>query len=144
METKTCTQCGIDKPLEDYYDKLSECKPCKIARDVERSRRDPRSRMVATARYRSKQLGIPCDITKDDIEIPEYCPLLGIKLKSVGDGKRSNSSPSLDKLDPTKGYVKGNVWVISDKANRMKQDLTLDMMRHMIETIENKLKENDQ
>jgi hypothetical protein len=46
-----------------------------------------------------------------------------LPLKSSG-GYQSDGSPSLDRIDPKKGYVKGNVAVISYKANRIKQDAT--------------------
>lgn len=58
-----------------------------------------------------------------DLEWPEYCPILGVKLERGGD--RSNS-PSLDRIDPSVGYVKGNVRVISKLANGMKQNATFD------------------
>ena len=53
--------------------------------------------------------------------VPEYCPILGIKLKS---GKESSidSSPSLDRIIPEMGYVRGNVHVISNKANTIKNN----------------------
>jgi hypothetical protein len=43
--------------------------------------------------------------------------------------KRSDNSPSLDRLVPEKGYVAGNVRVISDKANRLKGDRTLSQLQ---------------
>jgi hypothetical protein len=56
-----------------------------------------------------------------DIVIPEYCPLLGIKIETRKAGKGAQDcSPSLDRIDNTKGYEKENVWVISWLANRMK------------------------
>lgn len=54
--------------------------------------------------------------------MPIYCPVLGIKL--VPGGQIKDHSPSLDRIDNTKGYVKGNVHVISDRANRLKSDGT--------------------
>lgn len=79
--------------------------------------------MLKSAQVRSKQEGIPCTITVDDIVIPEYCPVLGIAL--VPSSRRSrDESPSLDKIDPDQGYVPGNVQVISNKANTMKSSAT--------------------
>lgn len=63
------------------------------------------------------------------------CPLLGIAVFS-GKGKMSNSSPTLDRIVPSKGYVQGNVWVISQLANRMKSDLTVAQLRHFLHVIE--------
>ena len=75
--------------------------------------------MFQLAKHRAKTKGIPFDIEISDIIIPEICPILGLPLKTTIDGNR-DLSPSLDRIDNTKGYVKGNVQVISFKANNMK------------------------
>ena len=86
--------------------------------------------MLNSARERAKKKGIPFDLSPDDIRIPEVCPPLGIHLQR-GRGKNgpSPNSPSLDRKDPSKGYARGNVWVISWKANRIKMDATGDEIR---------------
>ena len=54
-------------------------------------------------------------------------PVLGIPINiSLGRGRRQPDSPSLDKFYPEKGYVKGNIQVISWRANRIKSDGTSD------------------
>lgn len=60
-----------------------------------------------------------CNLAAEDIIIPAMCPLLGIPLQ-FAKGQPKLNSPSVDCIDPTKGYVKGNVWVISKMANTMK------------------------
>jgi hypothetical protein len=42
----------------------------------------------------------------------------------VGAGRVHDGSPTLDRIDNAKGYVKGNVCVISKKANTMKNNAT--------------------
>jgi hypothetical protein len=66
---------------------------------------------------------VPFSISVQSIVIPATCPVLGIPI-ILGE-KRSENSPSLDRLVPENGYVPGNVRVISDKANRLKGDRTL-------------------
>jgi hypothetical protein len=70
---------------------------------------------------RAKRLGLEFNITAEDITIPERCPVLGLKLAS----NSGDASPSVDRMDSTKGYVKGNVRVISWRANNLKSDATL-------------------
>ena len=65
--------------------------------------------------------------TSEAIEYPKVCPVLGIELDWGMNGNQPNS-PSLDRIDPTKGYVKGNVMMMSALANRMKQDATLKQL----------------
>jgi hypothetical protein len=88
-------------------------------------------KMVERARARSKRKGLDCTITTDDVSIPTHCPILGIELAAnfgAGRGKASAASPSLDRIDNTKGYVPGNVQVISKQANAAKSDLTPEQL----------------
>lgn len=71
------------------------------------------------SRLRSRKRKGKCNLTADDIVIPAMCPLLGIPLQ-FATGQPQLNSPSVDCIDPTKGYVRGNVWVISKMANTMK------------------------
>lgn len=82
--------------------------------------------LVKAAKQRSKKYGIPFNITYEDIYIPEFCPVLGIKIiKNNGKGHTSNSA-SIDRIIPELGYVKGNVIVVSFKANSIKTNATPD------------------
>jgi hypothetical protein len=80
------------------------------------------------AKQRAKKQGVPFDLDPlymKEIGIPDICPVLGIEInRSPGDGsgERNDNSPSLDKFIPSLGYVKGNVHVISWRANRLKND----------------------
>jgi hypothetical protein len=71
------------------------------------------------ARHRALKKGIEFNIEISDIVIPETCPILGLPIKKLIDGNR-DLSPSLDRIDNAKGYIKGNIQVISFKANAMK------------------------
>lgn len=87
------------------------------------------------ARARAKKLELPFTITIDDIVIPNFCPILGIELKK-GEGKSHDNSPSLDRIIPSLGYVPGNIQVISYRANRIKNDATLDELRKLVAHLE--------
>jgi hypothetical protein len=85
-------------------------------------KRNVASRLCSIAKQRSKKRNVEFSITKEDITVPEFCPILGIKLEmnnGTGAGGKDNSY-SLDRIDQSKGYIKGNVQVISHKANSMK------------------------
>lgn len=79
-------------------------------------------RLLGEARKRAKAKGLPMTIGPSDIVVPSVCPVLGIPL--AFDGPRENW-PSLDRLDNSKGYIAGNVFVISYRANKIKNDSTL-------------------
>lgn len=92
-------------------------------------------RMLRCARSRAKQQNIPFDLTADDIIIPEFCPILGLKLE-IASGKAEDNSPSLDKIIPSLGYVKGNICVISNRANRIKYNASLDELKKVVSFLE--------
>jgi hypothetical protein len=92
-------------------------------------------KMLARAKSRAKKNNLPFNIELDDIVIPERCPLLGIKIEST-EVRNSPNNPSLDKIIPEKGYIKGNVWVISNRANTLKNDATLSELKTLVENLE--------
>ena len=83
----------------------------------------PEKCLLKAAKSRAKKNGLPFNIDVTDIVIPEFCPILGIKLVRSTTGWMPDT-PSLDKVLPHLGYVKGNVQVISGKANLMKNNAT--------------------
>lgn len=94
-------------------------------RAADRVARRPELRLIDKAKERAKARGFEFSITADDIKVPEICPLLGIPLKH-GVGMVSPSSPTLDRIDQARGYTPDNVWVISYRANRIKNDATVE------------------
>lgn len=86
-------------------------------------------KMLNRAKTRAKKNNIPFSITEKDIVIPEYCPIMGIKLEHHrGRPGAYKSSPSLDKIIPELGYVPGNVRVISQLANQCKGNASIEEM----------------
>jgi|APCry1669189440_1035222.scaffolds.fasta_scaffold17672_2 hypothetical protein len=79
--------------------------------------------MWSRAKKRAEEKDLPFDIEVSDIIIPDVCPVLGIKFSVSKNGKGpGDTSPSLDRIDGNLGYTKGNIKVISFKANRIKSD----------------------
>tara|TARA_R110000787_G_C13114994_1_gene414101 strand:- start:76 stop:522 length:447 start_codon:yes stop_codon:yes gene_type:complete len=134
MYEKTCATCGEIKSKDLFHNDVKqtdrlrgECKECARKRNRESYQNDPRVGMLRGAKYRSKNSGIPFDLDKDAITIPDQCPVLGIPLFfTYGSRATKDNQPSLDRLDPSKGYVRGNVAVISFRANRIKSNATSD------------------
>lgn len=98
---------------------------------------DCRVYILQASRARAKRRGFACTIGLADIVLPEFCPVLGLKL-AVGKDRVQRNSPSLDRFDLSKGYIPGNVRVISHRANALKNDGTLKEMRLVVEYMEGK------
>jgi hypothetical protein len=98
---------------------------------------NPQYYLWYVARTRARKYNTEFNIEESDIIIPVYCPILNCKLEK-GEGYLFNAM-SLDRVDNTKGYIKGNVRVISRKANLLKSSLTLDVLENIIKYIKNEI-----
>jgi hypothetical protein len=148
---KACYVCEKLKDLNKFKKDLSGkngraniCKKCHSIECYEKRRANPEAiknqysrtqkwqdahpdfKMFQAAKRRAKQLGLPFEITRKDVIIPEFCPVLGIPLIVGGQRYATANSPSLDRFIPELGYVPGNVMVISHKANTIKSNATAE------------------
>lgn len=87
------------------------------------------------AKRRARQLNVEFDITEDDVVVPDKCPVFGIPFGTLT-GKHALDAPSLDRLDPQKGYIRGNIHVISWRANRLKYNGSLEDFRRLVAWME--------
>lgn len=166
-ELLKCSMCGEYKPQNKFtllrkngkFYRRKQCHECKtkmmrvyrennrehtneIARNSHKRARTrrPKSFLVYYAKRRAIKRGLPFNLTENDIEIPEVCPVLGIKLRNPStdgwDIFSQDNCPSLDRIVPELGYIKGNVKVISKKANTIKSFGTKEEHLKIVEYIE--------
>lgn len=139
----TCKEC--DSEYRKQYMSDPKNRATRNTREVvKRAKKDQRVIMLANAKKRAKLKGLDFDLTKEDIIIPEFCPILGIKLVRADKGFAENSA-SLDRIDNNRGYTRDNVRVISLRANKMKGYATLDEMikivNYMVREANNRMDE---
>lgn len=91
------------------------------------------NRLLRYARWRATARKHDFNLTLSDIVIPENCPLLGVPI-DLSAPRNSPNLPSIDRKDSSKGYVRGNVWVISNRANVLKNDATLAEISLLVES----------
>lgn len=101
-----------------------------------RKQENPLSLLLAQAKQRAKRKGQEFNIDSTDLIIPDSCPILKIPL-FVGENKHCGNSPSIDRIDPLKGYVKNNVQIISYRANMLKNNGTLSEFKLLVEFLKN-------
>ena len=117
--------------LREIAGRASSLQPLCAARRRRRLLR-PRSRLINAAN-RARNAGVPFELTEGDFEIPSVCPVLGIPLVP-GKGRRgpTDSSPTLDRIISSRGYVRDNVVVVSWRANRLKSDGTMTELETIV------------
>jgi len=95
-------------------------------------RGNPARSYVLAAKGRAHRTGLPFNLEPEDIIFPDKCPILGIPITLKGEGNRNNNTASLDRIVPSKGYVKDNVQIISWRANRLKTDASLEELESIV------------
>jgi hypothetical protein len=116
-------------PSQGIRDRCKSCSADRAKKERDRRANDwkyqPAMAMLNNSKQRAKKSGLEHTLIIDDIVIPDFCPVLGMKL-DVGDRKRHGYAPSIDRIDNSKGYTKENIMIISNRANMLKNDATLE------------------
>lgn len=95
--------------------------------------KDPAKNLFLNARNRSKKTGLEFNLDPSDVVVPAVCPVFGTPFVLGGGSGFHHHAPTLDRIDNSKGYVKGNVQVISWRANRIKCDATVAELQQLLE-----------
>ena len=116
--------------------RYSVCKSCEKKRMEERYKKNPIPQMLSNSKIRAKNKNVPHNITTKDINdiCPKdnKCPVLNINFEMGYKNKKTKSyAPSLDRIEPKKGYVKGNILVVCDIVNRLKSDASIEDLRRI-------------
>ena len=168
---RSCRVCKYQKNINDFaqhkdreHGRCNICKKCKNDYDKNR-RRDPKTAdrvnsmnriaqkkykdnnpkrtMLSTSRHRAKIKKLEFNIGIEDIIIPDTCPILGMPLfKNKGRSRPTANSPSIDRIDSSKGYTKDNIAIISWRANHLKNNGTIEEFKKIVKWLETKV--NDQ
>lgn len=91
---------------------------------------------VANVRQRARRAALRCDIDLDYVRslVVDTCPLLGLPLL-YAQPKLSDNSPTLDRKCPSLGYTKGNLAVVSHRANRLKSDSSIEELQTLLNNL---------
>jgi len=154
LSIKQCRACGLPKPISEFSkashhaDGLnSYCKKCDL--EVRKQNKaqaraaNPKlewaKMVIGSARCRARARSLPFDLTPDYVAslAPDVCPALGIPLRYptpedvYTPQAMYRDSPSLDRIIPALGYVRGNVIVVSMRTNSIKNDATMPELRQV-------------
>jgi hypothetical protein len=138
---KICSFCKKKLSIEkfravsrkNWRGQYPQCKICESSLMKIKYKQNPIPQMLSNAKIRAKQKGVDFNLTSQYLKkiFPKdnKCPITGLNFEFGYTNKEKinkNNSPSLDRIIPSKGYVIGNVMIISDLMNRMKQDSTYE------------------
>lgn len=134
---RPCKKCHKMQPLTNFHKHKAclfgvntVCKQCRKMISVSSWRSKASERKILDrTKSRAQKRDIPFDLEVEDISIPEVCPVLQIPLIK-GD---PDATPSIDRIIPDLGYVKGNVRIISNRANMLKNNATLEELQLILE-----------
>jgi hypothetical protein len=89
--------------------------------------------LLKTSLHRAKTKGMEHTLKLEDIKIPENCPVLGIPLLyEKSNGMPRHNSPSIDRIDNTRGYTKDNIVIVSRRANVLKNDASVEELKKIV------------
>lgn len=92
--------------------------------------------MNHAAKVKARKKNLPFDLTVEYIAsiwpTDNQCPVFGTLFETAAKGTSRDTSPSLDRKIPSLGYIQGNVHVISMKANRIKNDASLEDLQRIL------------
>lgn len=142
-EGRECRSCGAYFPYANFHRHSgcpngynTVCKDCrKISSKATYSNQTEEYKMLHRCKSRAKLKNLPFDLEEGDFNIPVYCPILQ-ELLIQGD---PDWAASVDRLVPSKGYVKGNIQIISNKANRIKSNASLHELEALVDYLKGEL-----
>jgi hypothetical protein len=142
MSTKNCTICKQDKCVSLFHKNKAQkdglerrCKECRKSKAAASYKKDWFARVARLKKSFCKNNNIDFDLTEEDLKDiwTTHCPVFGKAF--VMFDKSHDCSPALDRIDPGKGYIKGNVCFISARANRIKYNATIEELEKVIDYI---------
>ena len=151
---RTCKKCKITYDSLESFDIIKAtqthryiCQKCRLKYRQTRRENKMSSKdgfrditiksILSSCRYRAEIKNIPFNLTYEHLDslLSESCPVLGLKYEIK---HNSPNSASVDRINNNKGYIIGNVAIISRRANTLKKDADLAELR----LIEKYIREN--
>lgn len=139
-EFKTCSRCLRELSLRSFNIGSNQCQTCTSSMSRQKRLDNPSKTTWERARARAKKSGIEFSITPEDVEAiwTNTCPIYQVPLRT-NEGKPGPDSHSIDRIDNSKGYVPGNIAIVSMRFNTEKRNLSPELLRRMLAYMEGRL-----
>ena len=142
---QVCRICKRELPDSCFYKNKTRktgldyrCKECRSKEAREEGEANYFASYCRTKKSECKRKGVEFNLTPEYLESiwTGICPVFNVPIERASHGRGSHHSAHLDRLDPNKGYVIGNVSWISGRANRIKYDATVEELRAIVDWME--------
>ncbi len=134
--SKRITSSAICYACDELHSKTRYTSPERKAKRINYELNNYERILCNSARTRARNKNVEFSITPEDIKIPEFCPCLHIPLIKSLDRKRRDNTPSIGRINLSKGYTKDNIAVISWRANWLKSNASLNELKGIISYLE--------
>jgi len=134
--------CGVERSMRGESLMSGNSSNCGCERKYHKTHGKSKTReyyLFHHAKTRAKKKGLPFNLDLSDIFIPEFCPVLTHIRLNNSNSRLGFDSPTVDRLIPQLGYVKGNVRVISWRANNIKTDASWQELMSVATWLEGEL-----
>jgi len=124
---------------EKYKEKIRGRLAVKKSRDKQQVEHRWLSEAFCDAKRRAKKKKLEFSIIREDLVVPEHCPIFNTPLvynRKKGKTFQGWDSPTVDRIDNTKGYTKDNIAIISWRANSIKGNATLKELKSIVKWLE--------
>jgi hypothetical protein len=158
---KVCNICNAIRDVDLFFNKRSAsadgyhytCSLCRKVRRKQLYKANPElyknqvknwkknnieKTMIKHIKKSARERGLEFNLELTDMVVPKICPVLGTKLE-VNQDKARHNSPSVDRIDSSKGYIKGNIRIISWRANNVKGNSTIEELEAVLEYMKREL-----
>ena len=145
MPMKTCSTCGRSPPEVTFSSRFRRCNRCRREISDKARSLDPEiylRRVTQLARNRAKRKGVEFTITEADVwrlwqQNEGRCALSGVIMTHHLGGQTGlkDTNASLDRINPKKGYTKGNIQLVTARVNLMKSTVDASDFNWWIRTL---------
>lgn len=134
---------------EYYINNANHIRDNQIKRYRTKKTNEPWYIAYCIIKQRAKEKNIEFDLDIEYIKSiwTDICPVLGIPLKcaifesgltrKTSKARPLDNSPTIDRIDPAKGYIKGNICIMSYRANMIKNCGTLEEHEKIVAFLQN-------
>jgi len=137
---RKCTKCEQVKSLLEFhkhkdctYGVNTVCKTCRKPLSTKQwQKTSAEYKIWIRVKSRAKLKNLEFNLEISDIIIPQVCPVFNVPF----DKESFDYTPSVDRIDPKKGYVKDNIKIISNKANRIKNNADIKEIKLVLKYLE--------